>query len=58
MKGETRERWQSLCARAADEQDPDKLMKLIEEINQLLETKEERLLRERQELQAKKESAA
>jgi hypothetical protein len=58
MKGETRERWQTLCARAADEQDPGKLMKLIEEINQLLETKEERLLRERRELEAKKESAA
>ena len=53
-----RDRWQTLCARAADEQDPEKLMELINEINQLLETKEERLLRERQELGGKKQSAA
>ena len=58
MKGEIRERWQQLCAQAADEQDPEKLMKLIDEINRLLETKEERLLRERQEQEAKNQSAA
>jgi len=53
MKGETRERWQKLCEQAADEQDPGKLMELINEINQLLETKEEGLLREQQEAQTK-----
>jgi transposase len=53
-----RDRWQTLCARAADEQDPEKLMELINEINQLLETKEERLLRERQELEANKQATA
>ncbi len=58
MKGETAERWRRLCEQAAEEQDPDKLMKLIEEINRLLETKEERLLRERQEQEAKSQSAA
>ena len=57
MKGETRERWQQLCEQAAEEQDPAKLMSLIEEINQLLETKEERLLREEQERQTNKQSA-
>lgn len=43
MKGETRERWQHLCARAADEQDPQKLLELVKEINRLLEEKEQRL---------------
>ena len=58
MKGETGERWRRLCEQAAEEQDPQKLMKLIEEINQLLETKEERLLREQQEREAKAQPAA
>ena len=59
MKGEARERWRTLCEQAADEQDPDKLMELINEINQLLESKEERLLRERehQEREEKEEAA-
>lgn len=56
MKGETGERWRKLCEQVAEEQNADRLMKLIEEINQLLETKEERLLRERE--QAKTHSAA
>jgi hypothetical protein len=38
-----REKWMELCARAANEQDPDKLMELIKQINQLLEAKERRL---------------
>jgi hypothetical protein len=37
MKGEIRARWQHLCGQAAEEQDPDRLMGLIEEINRLLE---------------------
>jgi len=48
MQGELREQWGKLCEQAAEEQDPEKLMKLIDEINQPLETKEERLLREQQ----------
>jgi hypothetical protein len=36
------ERWQMLCALAADEQDPQKLLALIEEINNLLEEKRSR----------------
>ena len=44
MKGEIRERWQYLCARAADEQDPQTLLELVHEINRLLEEKEQRLV--------------
>ena len=43
MKGEKKEIWMQLCERAAIEQDPDKLMDLIKEINRLLEEKERRL---------------
>jgi hypothetical protein len=32
-----------LCERAASEQDPEKLMELVREINRLLEEKERRL---------------
>jgi hypothetical protein len=49
MRGEKREEWERLCQFAADEKDPDKLMKLIERINQLLQEKEERLQQQRQE---------
>ena len=40
---ENREKWMELCAQAANEQDPEKLMQLIAQINQLLEAKERRL---------------
>lgn len=43
MKGEKKEIWMRLCERAVVEQDPDKLMDLIKQINQLLEEKERRL---------------
>ncbi len=43
MKGEQRERWQNLCALAAEEQDPERLMELTREINKLLDEKEQRL---------------
>lgn len=43
MKGQKREIWMHLCEQAATEQDPDKLMDLIKQINQLLEEKELRL---------------
>ena len=43
MKGEKRDEWEQLCKLAADEQDPDRLMELIAEINRLLEEKELRL---------------
>jgi hypothetical protein len=43
MQGETREHWFELCTKAAQEQDPAKLLKLVEEINRLLQDKESRL---------------
>ena len=43
MQGENLERWRELCTRAAVEQDPDRLLALIREINMLLERKERRL---------------
>jgi len=45
MQEEVRERWEELCARAAVEQDPKKLLELIAEINRLLQEKEQRLSR-------------
>ena len=43
MRGATKERWMELCAQAAVEQDPNKLMEIVKEINELLEAKERRL---------------
>jgi hypothetical protein len=43
LKGEKKEIWMHLCEQAAIEQDADKLMDLIKEINRLLEEKERRL---------------
>jgi hypothetical protein len=43
VKGETGERWRKLCEQAAIEQDSDRLIELIKEINRLLEEKKERL---------------
>jgi hypothetical protein len=40
---ENTERWMELCKQAAVEQDPAKLIALIREILELLETKERRL---------------
>jgi hypothetical protein len=45
MKGEVKEHWMHLCEQAALEQDPEKLMLLVVEINRLLEEKEQRLIR-------------
>lgn len=43
LKGERKEYWMHLCEQAANEQDPEKLMELVKEINRLLEEKEQRL---------------
>ena len=40
MKGKTKEYWTQLCELAASEQDPDKLLDLVKEINRMLEEKE------------------
>jgi len=42
MTGEARERWMELCAQAAEEQDPAKLLLLVQQINDLLAEKEAR----------------
>ena len=46
MKGERKERWQELCELAANEQDPDKLSALVDQIDRMLEEKQDRLRRE------------
>jgi hypothetical protein len=43
MEGETKERWFQLAQLAAVEQDPEKLIALVQEINRLLDEKEARL---------------
>ena len=43
MKGKTNERWQEVCEQAAIEEDPEKLLKLVAEINRLLHEKLGRL---------------
>lgn len=43
MKGATKERWMELCEQATVEQDPQKLLELARQINDLLEEKERRL---------------
>jgi hypothetical protein len=48
MKGETGERWRTLCEKAAVEQDPQTLLELTREICRLLEEKEKRIRQQRQ----------
>jgi hypothetical protein len=43
MQGENVERWRELCGLAAAEQDPDRLLAQVREINRLLERKERRI---------------
>lgn len=43
MIGKNKERWQELCELAAQEQDPQKLIELMKEIDRLLEIKLNRL---------------
>lgn len=40
MRGEKRERWMELCSLAASEQDPEKLLALVTQINELLDEKQ------------------
>ena len=47
MQGPLKERWMNLCEQAAVEQDTQKLIVLIQEINHLLEEKEQRLHRQK-----------
>ena len=43
MKAEKKEHWMELCERATTEQDPQKMLEIISEINRLLKEKEDRL---------------
>ena len=43
MQGATKERWRELCKLATEEQNLDKLIMLVEEINRILDEKKERL---------------
>jgi hypothetical protein len=47
VQGETKERWQQLCQQAATEQDPERLLLLVEEITELLQKKQARLYQQR-----------
>ena len=47
MQNETKERWMHICELAAREQDPDRLMMLVQELNELLAQKHERLQTQR-----------
>jgi hypothetical protein len=47
MQGKTKDVWMQYCEQAAVEQDPEKLLELVKEINRMLEKKENRLLRSR-----------
>jgi hypothetical protein len=49
MEGEKRERWMRLCVEVADEQDSNRLLELISEIDRLLHEKELRLRNVRRE---------
>jgi len=46
MQGATKERWMELCEQASVEKDPDKLMQLVQEINDILGGKQDRLGRD------------
>jgi hypothetical protein len=43
VKDEMKERWEVLCEQAANEQNPQRLMVLVEEITQLLDQKHNRV---------------
>jgi hypothetical protein len=43
MKGETKERWMQVCELITQEQDPQKFLALVSELNELLAQKERRL---------------
>ncbi len=43
MQGKVKEEWKQMCEQAAIEQDSEKLMALVTEINRMLDEKEQRL---------------
>ena len=47
MQGKVKEEWIQLCEKIAIEQDTDRMITLVRELNRMLEEKEKRLERER-----------
>jgi len=43
MQGANKERWWMLCEQAANERDPERLLEIVKEINDLLDEKQDRL---------------
>jgi len=43
MQGKEKERWLELCEQASTEQDPIRLSELVEEVDRLLQEKQDRL---------------
>ena len=58
MIGKNKERWLELCERAVVEQDSQRLLKLVREINDLLEAKRRRLAAEDQEREVSNQADA
>jgi hypothetical protein len=50
VSDELKQTWQELCARAATEQEPEKLIKLVRRINRLLEEKQSGLKKNAEQL--------
>jgi hypothetical protein len=48
MQNEQKEEWMRLCERAANEQDSQKLLELVKQINQILDEKDKRLKKKAQ----------
>jgi hypothetical protein len=46
-KHESDERWKELCAQAVVEQDPERLMELVQELTRMLDEKEQMVRRAR-----------
>jgi hypothetical protein len=46
MQGKVKEHWMELCEKASVEQNSEKLMALVKEINRMLDEKEDRLKRQ------------
>jgi hypothetical protein len=46
VQGKKKEVWKQLCEQAAAEQDPDKLLELVKQIDRMLDEKETCLLRD------------
>jgi len=47
MQGDPKKYWQELCEQAAVEEDPEKLLELVRQINELLAAKQDRLAKKK-----------